>query len=294
MRAQCSEPRPLTATANARRFFIVTPRTLLYRGGVLPDNPAAPAGPPPVPITAGLTAKPWSFGEAAILFCPFVLPVFLSGLMPQGTAAPPTLSYALLDFAIYAAYATMALAIVMSRHQLTLNQTIGHREGALQRLIPLSIATGILFVPAAFGLNILAQFAMESVTLLPDRQDLVQQFENAADKADYNAVISYTILAIIRAPIVEEVLFRGLLYPATKNLIGASAALWLTSILFAASHGNLVAALPLTMFSAMLTWQYEKTGNLISPILTHSVFNLINVLIMLKVIPLEDWLPAAT
>ncbi|MSU43014.1 MAG: CPBP family intramembrane metalloprotease [Pedosphaera sp.] len=293
MRAQCSEPRPLTATANARRFFIVTPRTLLYRGGVLPDNPAAPAEPPPVPITAGLTVKPWSFGEAAILFCPFVLPVFLSGLMPQGTATPPTLSYALLDFAIYAAYATMALAIVMSRHQLTLNQTIGHREGPLPRVIVLSIATGILFVPVSFGLNLAVQFILEQVTLMPERQELVREFERAAKRADYQALVNYTLLAILRAPVVEEVLFRGLLYPAAKNRVGATAALWLTSCLFAACHGSLLAAAPLAIFSAMLTWQYEKTGNLISPILTHSVFNLINVLIMLKVIPLEDWLPAS-
>ncbi len=255
----------------------------------IPTPPAAPRA-----QAAGLSAKPWTFTEAAILFCPFALPMMAAAFLPAAPGAPPRLTHALVDLVLYTAYAAVALGIVMNRHGLTLNQTIGLGEGRALRVIPLSIATGVLFVPVAFGLNLAAQFLLEQMALAPERQDLVKQFEHAAGSADHQVVLSLGLLAIVRAPLVEEVLFRGLLYPAAKNHIGSRAAMWLTSLLFAASHGSLLAAVPLAVFSVMLTWQYERTGNLLSPICTHAVFNLVNVLIMLKVLPLEDWLPHAS
>jgi membrane protease YdiL (CAAX protease family) len=83
-------------------------------------------------------------------------------------------------------------------------------------------------------------------------------------------------LAIVVAPFVEELVFRGLIYPTLKQNGFPRLALWGTSLLFAAIHDNLMILLPLTFLAVVLTLLYEATDNLLAPMLAHSVFNCVN------------------
>jgi len=53
-------------------------------------------------------------------------------------------------------------------------------------------------------------------------------------------------------------------------------ALWGTSLFFAVVHANLALILPLTVLAVILTFLYETTNNLLSPIITHTLFNGLN------------------
>jgi membrane protease YdiL (CAAX protease family) len=53
-------------------------------------------------------------------------------------------------------------------------------------------------------------------------------------------------------------------------------AVFSTSLLFGAVHLNAMTFFPLTFLALVLTWLYEKTDNLLAPILTHSLFNTAN------------------
>jgi membrane protease YdiL (CAAX protease family) len=75
---------------------------------------------------------------------------------------------------------------------------------------------------------------------------------------------------------VEELVFRGVIYPAIKQRGYPSLALWGTSLFFAFSHNNMMIFLPLTVLAIILTFLYETTRNLLAPILTHSLFNAVN------------------
>jgi hypothetical protein len=79
-------------------------------------------------------------------------------------------------------------------------------------------------------------------------------------------MIYFGVVAIVVAPVVEEILFRGILYPAIKELGRPRLALWGTAILFALSHENAMSLLPLTFLALVLTWLYERTDNLLAPI----------------------------
>src|SRR5207248_2674530 len=78
------------------------------------------------------------------------------------------------------------------------------------------------------------------------------------------------------APVAEESLFRGILYPFIKQMGHPRLALWGTSILFGAIHLSLVVFVPLTLFAVVLVFVYEKTDKLIAPILMHVLFNTVN------------------
>jgi len=49
-----------------------------------------------------------------------------------------------------------------------------------------------------------------------------------------------------------------------------------TSLIFAATHANLMTFIPLVLLSLALIWLYEQTDNLLAPILAHSLFNAVN------------------
>ena len=91
------------------------------------------------------------------------------------------------------------------------------------------------------------------------------------------------ISAMIVAPLVEEILFRGYLYAVIKRYSGCCFAGITTSLLFAVVHGNLPGIMPLFTLAIILTLAYELTGCLWVPIATHSLFNTIQVIQMLNI-----------
>ena len=89
-------------------------------------------------------------------------------------------------------------------------------------------------------------------------------------------VVFFGIISILIAPVVEELVFRGILYPMIAQSGFPKTALWGTSLLFAATHANLLAFVPLTLLALLLALLYRHTDNLLAPILAHGTFNAIN------------------
>jgi len=79
--------------------------------------------------------------------------------------------------------------------------------------------------------------------------------------------------AVIAAPLCEEIVFRGYLYPAAKKFAGPWVAAFFTALVFASAHASLAALLPLFIFGLVLVFAYEKTGSLWAPIAIHLCFN---------------------
>lgn len=79
--------------------------------------------------------------------------------------------------------------------------------------------------------------------------------------------------AAIVAPIAEEVIFRGYLYPVAKHFAGRPIAIIATSLIFAAGHGNVPLLLPLFLLGILMACAYEWTGSLWAAISIHFFFN---------------------
>lgn len=98
-------------------------------------------------------------------------------------------------------------------------------------------------------------------------------------------LIAALLLILGIAPLLEELLFRGILQNWIKKHLGAKASILLTSLGFAlfhisASHGagNLSLVLSLFTFSCFLGLVYEKRQSLIASVTLHSVFNAVTAL----------------
>lgn len=89
------------------------------------------------------------------------------------------------------------------------------------------------------------------------------------------------LAAVVVAPVCEEVMFRGYLYPVAKRFGGAWVGAFASALVFAVAHGGLATLLPLFLFGLLLVWVYEWTGSLWAPVALHFCFNGATVLVQL-------------
>lgn len=118
---------------------------------------------------------------------------------------------------------------------------------------------------------------MESMGVEPV-QDTVKLLQNASDPVVLGLM---GFAAVIAAPLCEEIVFRGYVYPAAKRFAGPWVAMVCSALIFGAAHGSLSALLPLVIFGCVLVYLYEKTGSLWAPIAVHLCFNGATVLVQL-------------
>lgn len=78
-------------------------------------------------------------------------------------------------------------------------------------------------------------------------------------------------LAGFLAPVLEELLFRGLLYKAWEKRLGWAGSMILVSILFGLYHPLFWSAFASSIVFACL---YRRTGSLWAPIVVHAIFNI--------------------
>ncbi len=112
----------------------------------------------------------------------------------------------------------------------------------------------------------------------PELQDKVKEL---LETKDWVARIGFFLSACVLAPVSEEVVFRGFLYPALKRYSQPWIAATAVAGIFAVIHLSLSALLPLFVMALLLTLAYEWTGSLWVPILVHAGFNLTNIVITL-------------
>ena len=92
------------------------------------------------------------------------------------------------------------------------------------------------------------------------------------------AALMIAFLAVATAPIVEESIYRGLLYPAIARVSGAKVAVIVVTLLFAVPHvpqywPNIAVISSITLLSVGLTVLRARTGRLLPCIAVHFVFN---------------------
>jgi membrane protease YdiL (CAAX protease family) len=131
----------------------------------------------------------------------------------------------------------------------------------------------VLFLPIGLGLQLITATLLLRFHIQPGEQPAVRALREIESAADIAAL---ACVAVLLAPLAEELLFRGILYPAIKRIGFRRLALWGSSLLFAAIHLNFLTFVPLLLLSLGLTLLYENTDNLLAPITAHAFFNTLN------------------
>ena len=85
------------------------------------------------------------------------------------------------------------------------------------------------------------------------------------------------VAIVFFAPIAEELFFRGIVFNAWLRESGRRWAYVGSAALFAVIHLSLASLLPIFLLGLALAWVYQRTGNLLAPIVMHATVNGISV-----------------
>ena len=95
-----------------------------------------------------------------------------------------------------------------------------------------------------------------------------------AGSKDNTQVYFIILLAVVMAPIIEEIMFRGALYGWLRARFSYGASLIISGLIFAAVHPQgPMGVFPLTMIGIFLAALREWRGNLIAPMIAHACVN---------------------
>ncbi len=82
------------------------------------------------------------------------------------------------------------------------------------------------------------------------------------------------IVTAVGAPVVEELMFRGLLYPALKKPWGVAGGALVSGAVFAIIHPTIPAGfLPIMLLGVAFAFTYERRGSLLPNIVMHALHN---------------------
>jgi membrane protease YdiL (CAAX protease family) len=134
----------------------------------------------------------------------------------------------------------------------------------------------------------LGLFVVGTFMLLPIVDLIHNEHQQVADelsKATGAKLAVYVVLAALLAPVVEELLFRGLLLRALRRRMQPTAAIAVQALVFAFAHpllspslGDLAVVPALFLLAAASGIASETTGDLSASILMHIGFNLVTTL----------------
>ncbi len=121
------------------------------------------------------------------------------------------------------------------------------------------------------------QYLLERAGLTAELQEVVEVYLRLDT---VGAQLAMAVVAVMLAPVAEELVFRGVVFRYARGRLPRWGALLLPAAVWASLHG-LTAFAPLLLFGIVLELAYERTGNLAVPMAAHALFNLHTVLILL-------------
>ncbi len=101
--------------------------------------------------------------------------------------------------------------------------------------------------------------------------------------------LGYAVSAIIVAPFVEEIFFRGFLFQGFRQKYGSSRAALLSCTCFAASHLQVAAFVPTFLLGYVITLVYNRSNSIWPGIILHFLVNSLAIWLAFSSLGLLPW-----
>ena len=234
----------------------------------------APVGPNNPPWSSPIAVGVWIFSVLLIVFVPtiFLFPYIFSasgGKIDQETVTriatgDPTGVFIQIVAILPAHLLTLLVAwfVVTKNRTNSFKEMLGWRSGGMRWWHHVAIMIGFVSLMIIVG------------SIFPEQDNELLRMLRSSRLALY----TIAILAVATAPLVEEVVYRGVLYSAFQRSVGTVGAVALVTFLFALVHvpqyyPSVSTILLLTLLSLILTLVRVYTGNLLPCIILHLIFN---------------------
>lgn len=166
-------------------------------------------------------------------------------------------------YLVSAVITVIILALFFHMRSKRLTDEVWAKPIRLTSLVPL-VFMGIFF----------PLFICMVLQYIPWPAQAMESYDELYTVAVDNSILSF-VTAVIAAPILEELTYRGLVFTRLCRGMPALAAAILTSTVFGAMHGTLIWAAYAFIGSMMLIFVYTKYRSLYASVFFHMLFNLV-------------------
>lgn len=235
---------------------------------------------------AYLRTRPWTWQDAALItlavsftfsIATLILPVISSNTTDD--LAEDNLIVILIKTLLFHGTALISILALIKIRGFSLKQAFGATENRFKHDILMGISFYIGAIPIIIVLGILSAIILTALNIPINQQEIATMFTSPTTPLWLKSYLMG--LAIIVAPIVEEICFRGILLPLFIKNNKPIAAIFLVSLLFAFVHCHIPSIAPLTGIAAAFSLGYIHTGSLVTPIAMHAIFNTISILALI-------------
>ena len=154
------------------------------------------------------------------------------------------------------------------------------RNGHFARCTRLTLLSALPICLIALGLNwacgeLLSRLAGVDLSA----QDLVKFLtSNSLSLRGKSLLFSFLLF---EAPLLEELLFRGVIFGGLTKIMPVWGAILLSGFLFALIHVNAATLIPLCFLGVAFAWLYVRTGTILASMAVHFTFNALNLTLCL-------------
>lgn len=162
-------------------------------------------------------------------------------------------------------YAVILLVLwfMAKRRKLNIFTFTGMQGSAKPAVLVLACASGLA---AAFWSTI-------AVNRIPWPEALLEEYAVQSGALATALPLVDFVTVVLAGPLVEEMIFRGVIYNALCTFLPAGAAVVFQGMLFGSVHGSMIWILYATLMGCLLGYVRKRTGSLRPCLLMHMAFN---------------------
>jgi len=142
---------------------------------------------------------------------------------------------------------------------------------ALSKILPVGAGVFCIVIVATQAVSIIWNWLLDRFGVPSGEQDLVQLFRDEHSPA---RLLVMVLIAVVIAPMWEEIIFRGALFGYLRTRLPRVLAFMLPALAFAIVHLNARVFVPLFVLALIHSKAYEHTGRIGVTIVSHALFNL--------------------
>lgn len=170
----------------------------------------------------------------------------------------------------YMSISIIIVYFVVHKYRKNLLTALGIKIGNVVKGIFLGAASYVSYLPILFASLLLSMGLSELFKIAPEENPLLNVFSIEGRPF---LLVYFVVCICFLGPVIEEIFFRGFLYPALRNRIGISFGILISSAFFSLLHMTFVGFLPIFFLGVLLAYVYERSGSLLSSITIHIIHN---------------------
>ena len=215
-----------------------------------------------------LESRSWKISSIAIIMTIILMFICFSFLIP----IKDSITFQMLSFCLFGLIiSTLILWINYKKEKLSFGLSIESLKCVIWTPLIYLITIILLLFVGLLNQYLLTNFF--DIEIKP--QDILERFKELENSFEISI---FVIGSAVIAPIYEELLFRGIIFPTLIQKTNFTIALVLSSLIFAVLHFHLSALLPLFVLSIILSITYLYTSTIWASISLHALFNLISII----------------